>query len=83
MKDIVKIHNTMTKDPYTHLDEKRKPREEPPDSNEGEELDLGDLNLHSITTSCKQQNLGSILAQWVKLLKESLVHNKIFHETTS
>jgi hypothetical protein len=35
-------------------------KDEQPDSDEGEEMDLGDLDLNSITMACKQQNPNSI-----------------------
>lgn len=56
------------------------PQENLPDSNKGEDMDLGDLDLHSIATACKQQNHGSIREQQMQPLKEALIQNQIFHE---
>jgi hypothetical protein len=51
-------------------------QEEPPDqldSDDGEDMDLGDLDLNSIVMAYKQQDPNSIPEKQVQLLKDVLV----------
>jgi hypothetical protein len=45
------------------------------DSNDGEDMDLGDLYLKSITVAYKQHDPNSIPEKQVHLLKDALVCN--------